>query len=76
VVWLFVWFMVVLKLPILYLAYILWWAVKDPPQPGDAPDGAFGADGGSPWRPRRRSGNGPHGRPDRRPVPLRARAHH
>jgi hypothetical protein len=76
VVWLFVWFMVILKLPILYLAYVLWWAIKDPPDPAAEGGEASAEDGGSPWRPQHRSGNGPHGRPDRRPVPAHARIHH
>ena len=75
-VWLFIWFMVILKLPILYLAYVLWWAIKDPPEPGGASGDASAEDGGSPWRPRQRAGNGPHGRPDLRPAPAHARIHH
>ena len=75
-VWLFIWFMVILKLPILYLAYVLWWAIKDPPEPGGASGDASAEDGGSPWLPRQRAGNGPHGRPDRRPAPAHARIHH
>ena len=80
--WFTIWFMVILKIPILYLAYVIWWAVKDPP---DAyAGGAAEADdgGGSPWRPSRRARTlaprgGPHGSPIRRPVPgrlARARA--
>lgn len=74
-VWLFVWFMVILKIPILYLAYVLWWAIKDPPDPaGESGDSAV-EDGGNPWKPRQRSGDGPHGRPERRPAPAHARVH-
>jgi len=76
VVWLFVWFMVILKLPILYLAYVLWWAIKDPPDPAGESGDAPMEDGGSPWRPRHRSGNGPHGRPIRRPAQVHARIRH
>lgn len=31
--WLTIWFMVILKIPIAYLAFVIWWAVKDPPEP-------------------------------------------
>jgi hypothetical protein len=76
-VWTAIWFLVVLKLPVLYLAWVIWWAVKDPP---DADlelggEGQPGEDGGG-WlpgrrRPRLRPRRGPHGGPVRRP--LRAR---
>ena len=75
-VWLFVWFMVILKLPILYLAYVLWWAIKDPPDSAGEGDDTATEDGGTPWKPRQRSGSGPHGRPARRPAPAHARVHH
>jgi hypothetical protein len=38
VTWTFVWLMLGLKIPIAALAYIVWWAVKDPPEPVPAPD--------------------------------------
>jgi hypothetical protein len=38
VTWTFVWLMVGLKIPIAALIYIVWWAVKDPPEPVPAPD--------------------------------------
>ena len=70
--WFTVWFMVILKIPILYLAWVIWWAVKDPPEAheGEEIDG-----GGLPWRrPRRpRPGRrgGPHGTNRRRGGVLR-----
>jgi hypothetical protein len=83
--WFSIWFLVILKIPIAYLGYVIWWAVKDPPEPSTGP--AFGAaesgDGtggvGGPGRrralhkpiPGRRPG--PHGVPERRPVPVHAR---
>ena len=73
--WFVLFFLVVLKIPVLYLAYLIWWAVKDPPRPGtgleDALDG-FG--GGSDWGrgPRRRPRGGPHGSPLRRPARVTA----
>ena len=61
--WLTIWFMVILKIPIAYLAYVIWWAVKDPPEP--RPEIAVAArptpDDDVPWRPRP---NGGRRRPD------------
>jgi hypothetical protein len=80
--WLTIWFMVILKIPAIYLAYVIWWAVKDPPAPetGAAGDG-FGGGIGPPWRPPTRRPApgrhpGPHGAPVRRPAdgPVRVRA--
>jgi hypothetical protein len=75
--WFTLWFMVILKIPILYLGWVIWWAVKNPPEAyaGAAPseDG-----GGAPWRPPVRRGGprrpervGPHGSPPRRPERAR-----
>lgn len=82
-VWFTLFFLVILKIPALYLAYVIWWAVKDPPlESAGGPDGATGG-GSGPSRhgprlpvPGRRPG--PHGKPTRRqprvpdPAPLRA----
>ena len=81
--WFTIFFLVILKIPAAYLGYVIWWAVKDPPEPGTdlaydraSPDGE---DGGSPvwqppsgrrWVPGRRPG--PHGSPERRPQPALA----
>jgi len=71
----FIWIMFVLKIPILGLLWIVWWAVKAVPDELDAqPPG----DGGShdrphpPRRPRRRP-RGPHGEPAPLPGPARVR---
>jgi hypothetical protein len=81
--WLTIWFMVILKIPIAYLAYVIWWAVKDPPEP--RPEIAVAAqalpDGDVPGWPRPHSGRrrpdparGPHGRaPRRAQAPRRER---
>jgi hypothetical protein len=64
-VWLALWFLVVLKLPILYLAYVIWWSVKDPPEAwaeGAGESGATGGLGRPPAGPRPRRG------PERKPV--------
>jgi hypothetical protein len=81
--WFTLWFAVALKLPALYLAYVIWWSVKDPPEaaPGNFQGGVAGGDAGhggprTPARDRRRS-PGPHGSPDRRQhrtAPVGARA--
>ena len=82
--WFTIWFLVILKIPIAYLAYVIWWAVKDPPAPAGGPalGGAETSDGGSLGGPglRRRPRNpipgrrpGPHGSPLRRPQPVPAR---
>jgi hypothetical protein len=74
-VWFTLWFMVILKIPILYLAYVIWWAVKDPPDAYSGPAADDVGDGDGPgWRPSRGRGplrrprRGPHGAPERRPA--------
>lgn len=76
-------FLVALKIPIIYLCYVIWWAVKDPPQPGEGYAGAGseagsgGPESGSSWWGRRLRGrsrrHGPHGSPPRRPQTAFAR---
>jgi hypothetical protein len=82
--WFYVWFFLILKIPAAYLAYVIWWAVKDPPEAQGGEAAAGGADedqgGGPGWRraPGRRRGRrdrGPHGVPARRPVGAVARRH-
>jgi hypothetical protein len=85
-IWFTLWFLVILKIPIAYLAYVIWWAVKDPPAPSSGPEQGWpersdngGGGSGSPLRRRRPARPipgrwpGPHGVPARRPVPVRAR---
>jgi hypothetical protein len=79
-------FLVLLKIPLLYLCYVVWWAVKDPPAPGEGLEDAgvepgFGPEpeSGSWWKrrlPRHPTRRGPHGSPARRPAvaPTRARS--
>jgi hypothetical protein len=71
--WFSIWFLVILKLPIAYLAYVIWWAVKDPPaEPAGTAGDGLGGGGVEP--PRRRGPRapiagrrpGPHGSPQRR----------
>jgi hypothetical protein len=82
--WFSIWFLVILKIPIVYLGYVIWWAVKDPPEPsaglGYGPAWTGDGGGGQPTRPRRLLPRhpipgrrpGPHGAPMRRPLPARA----
>jgi len=74
--WTFFFLMVVLKIPIVALLYIVWWAIHAEPEPALPVNGS--GDGGSerlhprpprPPRPRR----GPHAEPDPAP-PRRVRA--
>ena len=84
--WTFVYLMVVLKLPIVGLFMIIWWAVKaEPAVEPDADEQSEGGTGGGgskvprePFGPRPRT-RGPHGdpsappRPRTRPVTARGR---
>ena len=71
-VWEIVFLMVILKIPIGYLCFVIWYAVKSKPDPEQGADGATGLgwDDGSGGGPRRRLRPrhlrpGPHGRPAR-----------
>lgn len=72
-VWEFVFLMFILKIPIVYLCLVVYWAVKAEPRPPEPAQ--LGAEPGdepeprSPWRPRGRTG--PRRGPER--TPLRAR---
>jgi hypothetical protein len=67
-VWELIWLMVIMKIPILYLCWVVYWAIKSEPLP-EQPAAVVAADDGSdptPWSPRQRSRRrGPHGRPTR-----------
>lgn len=77
--WTFVYLMVVLKLPIVGLFVIIWWAVKaEPPIEPEADEQSDGGNGGGgskvprePFGPRPRT-RGPHGNPTL-PAPPRTR---
>lgn len=65
--------MVILKIPVIYLCAVVWYAIKAEPEPAGGDETASDADQPSPWkpwqywrsaRPRPRRG-GPHGAPDR-----------
>jgi hypothetical protein len=81
--WFTLWFAIALKVPALYLAYVIWWSVKDPPgaAPGNTQESVDGGDAGpgrhGPRPPARDRRRGPHGSPERRPrraAPVTARA--
>jgi hypothetical protein len=81
VVWYVLFFLVILKIPAVYLGYVIWWSVKDPPNPAAGGGGGLALDGGDagggsgPRRPSRARRRGPHGSPTRRPrrgAPARA----
>jgi hypothetical protein len=56
----FIYLMIALKIPIVGLLYIVWWAIKQEPEPVPEP----GGDGGQREQPR-------HPRPSRGPRPRR-----
>jgi len=68
-VWELIWLMVIMKIPILYLCWVVYWAVKSEPGPEEpAALVAAGDDADpTPWHSRSRPRRpGPHGRPARR----------
>jgi hypothetical protein len=73
--------LVVLKIPVVYLCVVVWWAIKAEPRPLEgAARPVLPEPAPTPWQrgsPRRRR-PGPHGSParrySRRPAPARAKA--
>lgn len=70
VVWEFIFMMVILKIPIVYLCLVVYWAVRsepNPPEPALLPAKLDAPEPRSPWRrrPPRRRRPGPHGSPSR-----------
>jgi hypothetical protein len=80
VVWEIVFMLLILKIPLVYVCWVIWWAVKSEPELGSEGEPQSG-DLWRPWRrgpdsrPRR---NGPHGAPTRsavrKPSPSRKTA--
>jgi hypothetical protein len=65
-VWEFIFMMLILKIPIVYLCLVVWWAVRaepKPPEPALLPAEQPLPEPRPPWRPRRspRRRPGPHG---------------
>jgi hypothetical protein len=76
-VWEFIFLMVILKIPVVYLGLVVYWALRGEGRPAEAarlvpaPD----VDPRSPWAPRsRRDRPGPHGSPGRRYARVVRRA--
>ena len=71
--WELVFMLIVLKIPIVYLCAVVWWAIKAEPRPEEPAVVVAGDDepddsGPRSWGPvRRRRRPGPHGSPQRRP---------
>ena len=66
--WELIWLMVIMKIPILYLCWVVYWAIKSEPRPEQPAALVVPADGSepTPWHPRRSPRKpGPHGRPTR-----------
>jgi hypothetical protein len=67
-VWELIWLMVIMKIPILYLCWVVYWAIKAEPRPDPPVQVVLADDEGGPpsWSPGRRPRrSGPHGRPAR-----------
>jgi hypothetical protein len=74
--WTFIYMMFVLKLPIIALLLIVWWAIRSSPDADETDGEGDGGDGGTRMRavhPRRpfprRPRRGPHGDPPSAPPP-------
>jgi hypothetical protein len=67
-VWELIWLMVIMKIPILYLCWVVYWAVKAEPRHDEPVAALAESDDGPPNAPRRSHRPrrpGPHGRPTR-----------
>ena len=76
--WELIWLMVIMKIPILYLCWVVYWAIKSEPQPEEPATVAVRSDDGpSSWQPQPRPRRpGPHGHPTRTYARTRrARVH-
>ena len=77
VTWGFLWLMFALKIPIIALLWIVWWAVRSAPEDEQQPRGDDGGTKYRPPHPRRpfpkRPRRGPHGDPAL-PAPPRTRS--
>jgi len=73
-VWELIFMMVILKIPIAYLCFVVYWAVKAEPKPPEEPvraaSQAAGPDPKAPWSPHSRK-PGPRRGPERRPARAR-----
>ena len=77
-VWEFIFLMVILKIPVIYLCAVVYWAVRGEGGPAEPAVllGAPEVEPRPPWTPRsRRRLLGPHGSPGRRHARVRRGAH-
>jgi hypothetical protein len=72
-VWELIWLMLIMKIPIVYLCWVVYWAIKSEPRREEPAAAVSGSDDGPPaWRPPRRPRrHGPHGHPTRTYARLR-----
>jgi len=73
VVWELIFMMLILKIPILYLCAVVWWAIRAEPRPLEGAALPV-ADGPEPWPRRHRRNHGPRRGPDRGPPRSREAA--
>ncbi len=76
IVWELIFMMVILKIPIAYLCFVVYWAVKaepKPPEPVRAASQADGPDPKAPWSPHNRKPR-PRRGPERGPARARRAA--
>jgi len=67
--WTFIYLMVILKIPIVLLLYIVWWAVKQAPDEAEQPSGGDGGSRRGP-HPRGTLPRGPRRGPHSAPAPA------
>jgi hypothetical protein len=67
--WAVFWIAVVLKIPLVALLVIVWWAIKDPPVPEADDEDGGGSDRDRTWHPRGRPPRPPRRGPHRDPEP-------
>ena len=65
--WELIWLMVIMKIPIIYLCWVVYWAIKAEPRPEEPAHVLSTADDPAPYwyRGRRPRRPGPHGHPAR-----------
>ncbi|HEX9380526.1 MAG TPA: hypothetical protein VF891_03430 [Gaiellaceae bacterium] len=67
--WELIWLMVIMKIPIIYLCWVVYWAIKSEPRPEQGAALVVASEddtGPAAWHPGRRPRRpGPHGRPTR-----------
>jgi hypothetical protein len=80
--WELIWMLVILKIPVIYLCLVVWWAIRSEPKPLEPAvlPALIDPEPHPGWRPARggarfrRPERGPHGSPSRRPGRKVARA--